>query len=312
MEGVMQNSFSAHVGVAGLAVATTIAAMGFATLVASADVPVDPARLVRANLGACEGDSEFEPRADINGDGCVNVLDLRALDVGLSSGAPGGGLAGPSEVIATDLPILGLETGETEALLFLLQGNVTPLFGYSLEIEIVPIDDATGTVDVCVVQTNFFDERNLIIAGGAPLDEDFALIFGTPEGGVFINANTADGSTVLAVPDVNDVLAEVHFTAGTDASGEFEIVLAAATALSDVDGFEVPYTASLATVNVGGLADPDLNDDGDVNGADLGLLLGQWGPCDGACADLNGDDEVNGADLGILLGSWGPFPGSCG
>lgn len=52
----------------------------------------------------------------------------------------------------------------------------------------------------------------------------------------------------------------------------------------------------------------DLNGDGIVNGADLGLLLGSWGPCD-ACAactgDINGDGSVDGADLGLLLGDWG-------
>jgi|LauGreDrversion4_2_1035121.scaffolds.fasta_scaffold09632_5 hypothetical protein len=54
----------------------------------------------------------------------------------------------------------------------------------------------------------------------------------------------------------------------------------------------------------------DLNDDGQVDGADLGILLGAWGPCGaGACpSDLNGDGQVDGADLGILLGAWGPCP----
>ena len=50
----------------------------------------------------------------------------------------------------------------------------------------------------------------------------------------------------------------------------------------------------------------DLNQDGVVNGADLGLMLGSWGPCPGCPADLNQDGIVNGADLGLLLGSWGP------
>ena len=52
---------------------------------------------------------------------------------------------------------------------------------------------------------------------------------------------------------------------------------------------------------------PDLNGDGTVDGADLGLLLGAWGPCPGSpCpADLNGDGTVDGADLGLLLGAWG-------
>jgi len=47
----------------------------------------------------------------------------------------------------------------------------------------------------------------------------------------------------------------------------------------------------------------DLNGDGVVDGADLGLLLGQWGS-DGP-ADLNDDGVVDGADLGLLLGAWG-------
>lgn len=51
-------------------------------------------------------------------------------------------------------------------------------------------------------------------------------------------------------------------------------------------------------------AESDLNDDGTVDGADLGLLLGNWGtPCLG---DLNGDFTVDGADLGVLLGNWTP------
>lgn len=50
---------------------------------------------------------------------------------------------------------------------------------------------------------------------------------------------------------------------------------------------------------------PDLNGDGVVNGADLAILLGQWGGGAGTCADLNGDGVVNGADLAILLGAWG-------
>jgi hypothetical protein len=50
----------------------------------------------------------------------------------------------------------------------------------------------------------------------------------------------------------------------------------------------------------------DLDCDGVVNGVDLGLLLGSWGPCPGpSCAgDLNRDGAVNGVDLGALLGAW--------
>jgi hypothetical protein len=60
-----------------------------------------------------------------------------------------------------------------------------------------------------------------------------------------------------------------------------------------------------AVVRVGGAPSrpADLNGDGVVNGADLAILLGQWGGS--GPADLNGDGVVNGADLAILLGEWG-------
>lgn len=48
----------------------------------------------------------------------------------------------------------------------------------------------------------------------------------------------------------------------------------------------------------------DLNGDSTVDGADLGILLGQWGPCAGCSADFNQDGAVDGADLGVLLAEW--------
>ncbi len=51
----------------------------------------------------------------------------------------------------------------------------------------------------------------------------------------------------------------------------------------------------------------DINGDGAVDGADLGLLLTAWGS-DNASADLNNDGIVDGADLGLLLTAWGECP----
>jgi choice-of-anchor B domain-containing protein len=52
----------------------------------------------------------------------------------------------------------------------------------------------------------------------------------------------------------------------------------------------------------------DINLDGLVNGADLGLLLIDWGqPSDRS--DLDGNGIVNGADLSLLLNAWGPCGG---
>ncbi|MBL9148665.1 MAG: hypothetical protein JNM94_08230 [Phycisphaerae bacterium] len=47
----------------------------------------------------------------------------------------------------------------------------------------------------------------------------------------------------------------------------------------------------------------DLDGNGTVNGADLGVLLGAWGSVGGP-ADLDGSGLVDGGDLGVLLGAW--------
>ena len=52
--------------------------------------------------------------------------------------------------------------------------------------------------------------------------------------------------------------------------------------------------------------DANFNDDEFVNGADLGVMLGNWGQ--NGMGDLDGDGIVSGQDLGRLLGSWGSNP----
>jgi hypothetical protein len=70
----------------------------------------------------------------------------------------------------------------------------------------------------------------------------------------------------------------------------------------------------VAVRDVGGPAvptcvDADLFRDFNVNGADLGILLSQWGPSTPlTVSDINGDGVVNGADLGLLLSFWGACP----
>ena len=49
----------------------------------------------------------------------------------------------------------------------------------------------------------------------------------------------------------------------------------------------------------------DINGDGRVNGADLGLLMAGWG---GPSPDLDGSGIVGGGDLGILLADWTSGP----
>jgi len=54
---------------------------------------------------------------------------------------------------------------------------------------------------------------------------------------------------------------------------------------------------------------PDLDGDGNVGSADLGLLLGSWGAAS-ETADLDDDGVVGSTDLALLLGQWGLCPSS--
>ena len=81
------------------------------------------------------------------------------------------------------------------------------------------------------------------------------------------------------------------------ASARFVRVRVASTAASVPEVDAVVAVRPLAPIG-------DLNNDGNVNGADLGTMLGAWGPCNACAADLDQDGIVGGADLGQLLGGW--------
>ena len=61
----------------------------------------------------------------------------------------------------------------------------------------------------------------------------------------------------------------------------------------------------IATVEYLDPCPADLNDDGNVDGKDLAILISGWGSPE---ADITGDGTTDGVDLGILLAYWGPCP----
>lgn len=69
----------------------------------------------------------------------------------------------------------------------------------------------------------------------------------------------------------------------------------------DDDGDGIPDECSQGCVS-------DYNDDGFVDGVDMGILLSNWGVSAPASSefDLTGDGLVNGMDIGVLLWEWGP------
>jgi hypothetical protein len=72
--------------------------------------------------------------------------------------------------------------------------------------------------------------------------------------------------------------------------------------LADLNGNGIPDVCEQPTCR-----DADLFRNGVINGADLGILLSEWGPAyANTVSDINRDGVVNGADLGFLLANWGP------
>jgi len=93
-----------------------------------------------------------------------------------------------------------------------------------------------------------------------------------------------------------------------DAIVDYGQILQGQFADANTDG--IPDTCQCGTIpSLPTCCPGDLDYDAAVGGADIGLLLSNWGPCGSACLyDLNNDDKVNGGDLGLLLAGWGPCP----
>ncbi len=99
---------------------------------------------------------------------------------------------------------------------------------------------------------------------------------------------------------VREVTTAAHSDAIPRATGSSGRALSCTVTAGDGVASAAPVTLNGA---FGGLLG-DFNGDGEVDGDDLGTLLGEWGPCPGCQSDFNGSGTVDGDDLGSLLGSW--------
>lgn len=259
-------------------------------------------------LGSVEGEKRFDPAVDLNHDGAIDARDV-ALHRGLRAGEGGTAGSGATTLIVDERSILAAP-GATVRLKVRLLNCDTPLIGYSAALRAVPLAGATGAVTANAQTSSFFPPRNIILAAPAPpaLDPVFSVIVPLAQGGVFVNANTADGSAVTSVMEVNDTLAEIAFDVGATAHGVFEVQLGPASALANASGQGAPFRICLARISVAvpEVRPGDLNGNGVIGGEDLALLLGSWGGCPemGCPADLNCDGAVNGLDMATLLSDW--------
>lgn len=159
-------------------------------------------------------------------------------------------------------------------------------------------------------------------------DEGFGLAFGsdiwffyeaTCDGVLTVSTcNTATYDTRLALYDACDGTLVACNDDGPGCAGFTSIltadVVCGQTYFLRVGGFAGAQGSGTLNVACAGDCGPscestgsaDFNGSGCVDGSDLGVLLGLWGPGGGlSIADLNCDGIVDGADLGTLLGQWG-------
>ena len=74
------------------------------------------------------------------------------------------------------------------------------------------------------------------------------------------------------------------------------------------DGNSMEMVTCLLTFDFGPTIETlptDLDQDGCVDGADLGQFIAAWGNTGNSPADFNGDGVVDGYDLGQLIADWG-------
>ncbi len=131
---------------------------------------------------------------------------------------------------------------------------------------------------------------------------DWAL-FGDFGGASGITLRDTEGNIVLSESHgfpLNEGSTTLNLIAGVYRLG----VTTAANATGYCAGPE-PIGSAQVDVTMIALGDPsDINGDGIVDGIDLALVLGNWGPCPGCPADINGDGIVDGIDLAVVLGGW--------
>ena len=143
----------------------------------------------------------------------------------------------------------------------------------------------TTTVTYCVVQGGFAGTGN---TSADPL-------FMNEAGGDF----HLQGGASPAIDAGNNASIPAGVT--TDFDGKPRVV--ANPCVADSGAGAAPFVDRGAFESQGVPCAADLDGNAEVNGADLGLLVGNWG--NAGTGDINQDGTVNGADLGALIGGWG-------
>lgn len=156
-----------------------------------------------------------------------------------------------------------------------------------------PVSPGDGDVSFEVAWKASLDGVDAIQFRRGPLDAAPPIgVVTTAMPGTLLDPESPAGSTITVVGIEREAL-----------RGDWFVVAASMFDEATGESWAGIYEASARDLEV---CTGDLNGDAEVDGADLAIILAEWGDCPGFCvADLDGDDEVRGSDLGMLLVSWG-------
>ena len=147
--------------------------------------------------------------------------------------------------------------------------------------------ECSGFVTISTCESDF-DTRLDVFQNNASCDPDGLTMLSCGSEGCGDQA-----SVQILAPEGEELFIRVG--SHLDLGGTFELEIVNQSIVPDcVPGPEEPCQG-------------DLNADGIVNAADLGIVIGTWGTPNGQ-GDVNGDGIVNAADLGIVIGVWGNCP----
>jgi hypothetical protein len=182
------------------------------------------------------------------------------------------------------------------------EGSATSSAASEPQTVIHAITSSTYKVTFALNQASAFRlEGQLSAEGGLPVIVANARVRLVDSGGAAVFEQTAASGGDAVSIDVNEL---IELDPGTYSY--------TAEANAWIDAMVPPVGEGTSSFNLAfNLLDPvDLDQDGDVDGFDLALLLGAWGNCPinsicGCPADLDCSGSINGTDLAVLLAAWG-------
>lgn len=166
----------------------------------------------------------------------------------------------------------------------------------------------TLAVDVDQLDVTLTNDLNVSVDGSgnwsaASANYDLVMTL-SYDGGSLVGSGTAEATAAASISVSGNVDLDNGVLQVTQLELEtIDIQIDPATLPDGLDTLRVEVETDFTNVVYSGSLNPcDLDGDGVIGGADLTILLGEWGSC--CTGDLDGNGLVDGADLTILLSCW--------